>query len=142
MSYYFQKCCFEAEVIGKRAECNRLNCDGKHAKFTLFLHKVNNEYFYYLNRKQLEEYWKCVVKDQEVFCPQKCNNCIVCKFLTKAYDELKSAYFFSARKDMPYQPILWKIFTNVIDKTNKIIFRIEIGKTVKAFNLVYNGETC
>ena len=55
---------------------------------------------------------------------------------------MNSAYFCSAREDMPYQPILWKIFTNVIDKTNKIIFRIEIGKTVKAFNLVYNGETC
>ena len=43
---------------------------------------------------------------------------------------------------MPYQPILWRIFTDVIDKNNKIIFRIEIGKTVKAFNSVYNGETC
>ena len=87
MSYYFQKCCFEAEVIGKRAECDRLSCEGKHTEFTLFFHKVNNEYFYCLNRKQLEEYWKCIVKDQEVFCPEKCNNCIVCKFLTKAYNE-------------------------------------------------------
>ena len=42
---------------------------------------------------------------------------------------------------MPYQPILWGIFTDVIDKNNKIIFRIKIGKTVKVFNLVYNGET-
>ena len=43
---------------------------------------------------------------------------------------------------MPYQPIFFFFFflTNVIDKTNKIIFRIEIGKTVKAFTLVYNGE--
>ena len=125
MSYYFQKCCFEAEVIGKRAECNRLSCDGKHAKFTLFFHKVNNEYFYYLNRKQLEEYWKCVVKDQEVFCPQKCNNCIVCKFLTKAYDELKSAYFFSARKDMPYQPILWKILSTLLTKLIKSFLELK-----------------
>ena len=43
---------------------------------------------------------------------------------------------------MPYYPILWQIFTDVIGKNDKIIFRIEIGKTVKAFNLVYNGETC
>ena len=42
---------------------------------------------------------------------------------------------------MPYQPILWQIFT-VIDKTNKIIFRIEMGKAVKVFNLVYNEEAC
>ena len=43
------------------------------------------------------------MKDQEVFCPEKCNSCVVCKFLTKAYNELMSAYFFSARKYMPYQ---------------------------------------
>ena len=42
---------------------------------------------------------------------------------------------------MLYQPILWKIFTDVIDKNNKINFGIKVGKTVKAFNLVYNGET-
>ena len=95
-----------------------------------------------LKQKTVRGVLEMYCKDQEVFCPEKCNNCIVCKFLTKAYNELKSAYFCSAREDMPYQPILWKIFTNVIDKTNKIIFRIEIGKTVKAFNLVYNGETC
>ena len=42
---------------------------------------------------------------------------------------------------MSYQPILWRIFTNVITKTNKIIFRIETGKSVKVFNLVYNRQT-
>ena len=108
----------------------------------LYFFIKNNQYFYCLNRKQLEEYWGCIVKDQEVFCPEKCNNCVVCKFLTKAYNELKSAYFFSARKDIPYQPILWRIFTDVTDKNGKIIFRIEIGKTVKVFNLVCNRETC
>ena len=76
----------------------------------------------------------CIVKDQEIFSLEKCKNCVVSKFLAKADNELKSAYFFSARKDTPYQPILWRIFTNVIDKNNKIIF--------KAFNLVYNGEIC
>ena len=141
MTYYFPKCCFEAEVIGKRAKCDRLSSDKKHTEFSLFYHKINKEYFLLLKQKT-EEYWKCIVKDQEIFCPEKCNNCVVCKFLTKAYNELKSAYFFSARKDMPYYPILWRIFTDVIGKNDKIIFRIEIGKTVKAFNLVYNGETC
>ena len=100
-----------------------------------FIKKID-QYFYCLNRKQLEEYLGCIVKEKEVFCPEKCNNCVACKILTKAYDELKSAYFFPARKDMHYQPILWQIFTDVIDKNNKIIFRIEIVKAVKAFNLV------
>ena len=57
----------------------------------LYFFIKNNQYFYCLNRKQLEEYWGCIVKDQEVFCPEKCNKCVVCKFRTKTYDELKSA---------------------------------------------------
>ena len=109
----FRKCYFDAQEVGTQKECDRISCD-----------------------------WVCIVKDQGVFCPEKCNNCVVCKVLTKVYDELKSAYFFSARKDIPYQPILWWIFTDVTDKNDKIIFRIEIGKTVKAFNLVCNGDTC
>ena len=36
MSYYFQKYCFEAEVIGKQAECDRLICEVKDTEFTLF----------------------------------------------------------------------------------------------------------
>ena len=46
MPDYFQKCCFDADVIGKRTECNRLSCEGKHTEFTLFFHKINNESFY------------------------------------------------------------------------------------------------
>ena len=98
MPHYFQKCCFETDVIAKRTECDRLSCEGKHTEFTVFHHKINNEVFYCLNRKQLEEYWKCVIKDKEVFCPEKCNNCVVCKFLTGAYDVLKDAFFFQLQK--------------------------------------------
>ena len=141
MSCYFKKYCFDAQEVGTRKECDRLSCDGKHTEFALFFHEKNNQYFYCLNKKQLEEYWGCIVKDQDVFCSEKCNNCVVCKFLTNTYDELKSTYFFSARKDIPHKHILWQIFTDVIDKNNKIIFRIKIGKTAKVFNFLYNGET-
>ena len=98
ISCYFEKRCFDAQEVGTQKECDIISCDGKHTKFTLFIHKKDNQYFYCLNRKQLEEYWGCIVKDQEVFCPEKCNNCVVCKFLTKAYNELKSAYFFQLEK--------------------------------------------
>ena len=135
--YFFHKCCFDADVIGKWTECDRLSCEGNHTEFTLFFHKTNNESFYCLNRRQLEEYWKCVVKDQEVFCPDKCNNCYVCKSLTEVYENLKDFYFFSPRKDMPYQPIFWQIFTNATDHKNKPVFRAEIGKTVKGTGRVY-----
>ena len=65
MSYYFQKCCFDADVIGKRTERDRLSCEGKHTDLLYSFIKL------ILNKKQLEEYWKCIVKDQEVFCPEK-----------------------------------------------------------------------
>ena len=45
MSCYFEKFFFDAQVVGTRKECDRLNCDGKHIEFTLLFHKVNNEYF-------------------------------------------------------------------------------------------------
>ena len=34
MPRYYEKCCFEADVIGKRVECDRLSCVGKHTEFT------------------------------------------------------------------------------------------------------------
>ena len=83
MPYYSQKCCFNADVIGKRTECDRLSCEGKHTEFTLFFHKINNESFYCLNRKQLEEYWKYVNKDQEVFCPENAISVMSVNFLYK-----------------------------------------------------------
>ena len=53
MSCYFEKCCFDAQEVGTQKECDIISCDGKHREFTLFLHKKNNQYFYCLNRKQL-----------------------------------------------------------------------------------------
>ena len=140
VSYYFQKCCFNADAIDKRTECDRLSCEGKYTEFTLFFHEVNNTSFYYLNRKQLEEYWKCIVKDREDFCPEKCNKCDVCELFSKAYEELKDSWFFTPNKSLPYQPFLWRIFTK--DQKNNSVFRTEIAKTVKATGRVYHGETC
>ena len=92
-------------------------------EFTLFFHKINNTSFY-----------------QEVFCPEKCNKCNVCKFLAQAYEELKDSWFFTPNKSLPSQPILWRIFTK--DQKNSSVFRTEIAKTVKATGRVYHGETC
>ena len=36
MSCFFEKCCFDAQVVGTQKECDRLNRDGKHTEFTLF----------------------------------------------------------------------------------------------------------
>ena len=46
------------------------------------------------------------------------------------------------QEEIPYQPVLWRVFTSVIDKNNKK-FRIEIGKSIPHCGLVLNyGKTC
>ena len=51
-------------------------------------------------------------------------------------------YAANSQEEIPYQPILWRIFTSIIDKNNKG-FRIEIGKSTSNRGLVLNyGKTC
>ena len=62
-------CCHDSILIGTRLECDRLTCEGKHAPlFNLFHHRVNNGYFYCVNREQLGQYWRCVVEGRDTFC--------------------------------------------------------------------------
>ena len=136
MENRFEICCHDTLLIGTRSECDRLSCtEGNPAPvFNLYYHKVNNnEYFYCVNREQLGQYWRCVVEDRDTFCPDRCDECKMCKEMS-VFAELQDNYFFYSRTDaansqeeIPYQPILWRIFTSVIDKNNKR-FHIEIGK--------------
>ena len=42
----------------------------------------------------------------------------------------------------PYQPVLWRVFTNIIDKNRKKIY-IEIAKSISSYDLVLDyGKTC
>ena len=67
MENRFLTCCFDSVLIGTRSECDRLSCEHeKHfPEFEVYYHKVNNRYFYCLNRKQLGQYWRCVIKDRD-----------------------------------------------------------------------------
>ena len=68
--------------------------------------------------------------------------------MSDVFAELHDSYFFypnshraNNREEVPYRPILWKIFTSVIDKYNKKI-RMEIGKSIPNRGLVLNyGKT-
>ena len=93
MSYYFQKCCFNSEKNGVRNECDKLSCisNGKH-NFGSFFHRNNDETFYCLKRKQLEEYWQCVIAEQQAFCPDKCCFCGICKEFDNISDFLKRSW--------------------------------------------------
>ena len=117
--------------------------------FNLYYHKNNNEYFYCLNRDQLGQYWQCVVEDRDAFCPDRCEKCNVCKEMADVFTELQNSYFFSPNASVennqeviPYQPVLWIVFTSIIDKNNKK-FRIKIGKSIPKHSLVLDyGKTC
>ena len=54
MNYYFEKCCFDYELVRKSSQCDRITCQANHdPEFSVYFHKVNNESCYSLNRKQL-----------------------------------------------------------------------------------------
>ena len=63
--------------------------------------------------------------------------------------ELRDAYFFSPKttpandeESKPYQPVLWRVFTNIIDK-NREQFYIQIAKSIPSYNIVLNyRKTC
>ena len=109
-----------------------------------------------MNRKQLGQYWRCVIKDRDTFCLDRCGNCSICrcgncsicKEMTDVFTELQDSFFFYpkqslANNDDPisYQPVLWRVFNSIIDKKNKK-FLTEIGKSSPHTGLVLNyGKT-
>ena len=73
MENRFTKCCFDFEVVGFHSECDRSNCEGNHdPAFAVFYQMANDEYCYCLNRKQLGQYWRCIVEDTNFLCSSRC----------------------------------------------------------------------
>ena len=149
MENRFEICCHDSLLIGTRSECDRLSFEGKHEPvFNWYYHKANCEYFYCVSREQLGQYWHCVVEDRDAFCPDKCDKYNMCKETSDVFAEPQDSYFIYPRTDaansqeeIPYQPILWRILTSIIDKNKR--FRIETGKLIPNRGLVLNyGKTC
>ena len=53
------------------------------------------------------------------FCAERCDKCNICKEMTDVFTELQDSYFFYAKTvvannqdNIPYQPVLWRIFTS------------------------------
>ena len=79
-----------------------------------------------MNRNQLGQYWQCVVKDRDTICQSRCDGCNICKEMNDVFVDLQDAYFFSPKttpandeEPKPHQPVLWRVFTNIIDKKRK-----------------------
>ena len=126
-----------------------MQCQGNHNPvFNVFYHKVKNQYFYCLDRKQLGQYWKCVVEDRDYFCSSKCDRCSICKEMSDVFSQLQDSWFFYPKTtvannhdEIPYQPVLWRIFTSTLNKRNER-FRIEIAKSIPNTGLVLDyGQT-
>ena len=69
--------------------------------------------------------------------------------MSDVFTELQDSYFFNPKTnlankqdELPYEPVLWRIFNSVKNKNNKN-FRIEIAKLIPHSALVLNyGKTC
>ena len=113
-NYYFMECCFEHQQTHITEECDLVGCGRKHHFQGYFIEKKDDRKkltrFYCLDRKQLGEYWHCPQLEGEIFCPEHCYNCEIYFDSLKIFQELQESYFFSARKDMDYQPIAWRLF--------------------------------
>ena len=150
MENRFLSCCFDFTLVGTRSECDRLSCEGNHdAVFNLHYQKSNKEWCYCLNRNQLGQYWQCVVNDRDAFCPGHCDRCTICKEMNDVFVELQETYCFYPKTTpannnevKPYQPVLWRVFTSIIDK-NKKKFCIQIAKSIPSDNLILDyRKTC
>ena len=107
----FLTCCFDSVLIGIRSECNRLSCEHeKHSpEFEVYYYKVNNWYFYCLDQKQLGQYWQCVIKDKDTFCPDRCEKCSICKEMTDVFTELQDSFFFYSKQSFTKMMIQFHI---------------------------------
>ena len=110
MTNRFELCCHDYDLFRKTSQCERVYCSGNHnPQFSVYFYKINNRFCYCLNREQLGQYWRCVAKDREWFCPRSCGHCEICKEVTHMFSGLKDAHFFTPIatifEDLPDQPI-------------------------------------
>ena len=110
-------CCHHFDLVRKTSHCDRINCFGNHdAQFSVYFHRSNGS-CYCLNRKQLGQYWSCIINNKDYFCPSSCEQCKICKEVSHIFPELQDAYFFTPNthfffsENIPYQPVAWRIFS-------------------------------
>ena len=90
-----------------------------------------------------------MVEDRDSFCSSRCDQCNICKEMSDVFVEFQDSYFFhpktsvaNNKKNLTYQPVLWRVYNSVINKNNKN-FRIEIAKSIPHSGLVLNyRKTC
>ena len=89
----FEKCCYDFDLVRKTSQCDRINCFANHDPQCF--HKNNSQSCFCLNRRQLGQYWHCIINDRDYFCPLSCEQCKICKEVFHIFSELQDAYFFN-----------------------------------------------
>lgn len=92
--------------------CERLGCNGKHIFNEMSYGNLQEEVerLFFLDRKQLNEYWQCVLTEHWLICPEWCKKCRCCRELEVICEELKESWFFSPRADHNYSLCYEKFF--------------------------------
>ena len=106
----FEKCCDDFDLVRKTSQCDRINCFANHDPQCF--HKNNSQSCFCLNRRQLGQYWHCIINNRDYFCPLSCEQCKICKEVFHIFSELQDAYFFNlntrvrcSSENIPYQPV-------------------------------------
>ena len=113
-------------------------------KFDEYFHRCKNneklsERFCCLNRKQLGKYWHCLIENRKIFCPEKYEQCNICKELAEVFENLQVAYFFTLNK-ANHEPVLRRVY---LKTGNFLKLRIEIAEAIESNKLVLdNGSAC
>ena len=92
MENSFAKCCFNFEVVVFHSECDESYGKRNHdPAFAVFYQRANYEYCYCLNRKQLGQFWRCIVEDTNFLCWSRCERCKACKEMSHVFVELQDS---------------------------------------------------
>ena len=135
------------DLVRKTSKYDRINCFANpDPQFSVYYHKNDNQSCFCLNRRQLRQYWRCIINDRDYFCPSSCKQCKICKEVSHIFSELQNSYFFNpntcvrcSSENIPHQPVAWRIF----GATNKNQLSIQIEKSKQSLVIITDdGEVC
>ena len=89
--------------------CEAIGCKGDHNLIECSFNQwYGNEIFYLVIRKELEKWLSCKINENRKICgfSEECETCPRIHHIKMCLD---NAYYFKPRKDVPFQPIRWKV---------------------------------
>ena len=108
---------FRLTFRSRKDFCDNVTCEGHDPPLQINIEKESGIKYYTMNRKQLNEFWECCLRDQKSFCSLVCTeSCRICNWVKTVYNELRDNFFFDFDGSKDQQPILWKVFSSLLDK--------------------------